>query len=131
MQETLPKIDRAMREQDVVFDVYPYIAGSTILQKSMLARAEKVLVTWSDKVPGMGGRDLADIAREWNVSVEDAADRLHPAGAIYFMMDEGDLREAISHPSAMIGSDGLPFDTFPIPRLWGTFRACSAITAAS
>jgi N-acyl-D-amino-acid deacylase len=121
MRETLPKIDRARRDQDIAFDVYPYIAGSTILQKSMLARAEKVLVTWSDKVPGMSGRDLADIAREWKVTAEEAADRLHPAGAIYFMMDEGDMQAALSHPAAMIGSDGLPFDTFPHPRLWGTF----------
>ena len=121
MRETLPKIERAMKTQDIAFDVYPYIAGSTILQKSMLARAEKVIVTWSDPVPGMSGRDLADIAREWNVSAEEAADRLHPAGAIYFMMDEADMQAALSHPSAMVGSDGLPFDTFPHPRLWGTF----------
>ncbi|HUO97584.1 MAG TPA: amidohydrolase family protein, partial [Rhizomicrobium sp.] len=50
-----------------------------------------------------------------------ACDRLHPAGAIYFMMDEKDVQAALSHPSAMVGSDGLPFDTHPHPRLWGTF----------
>ena len=32
---------------------------------------------------------------------------------------------------AMIGSDGLPHDAFPHPRLWGTFPRCSAVTAAS
>ena len=27
----------------------------------------------------------------------------------------------MSHPGAMIGSDGIPFDAHPHPRLWGTF----------
>ncbi|HTW35646.1 MAG TPA: D-aminoacylase, partial [Rhizomicrobium sp.] len=121
MRETLPKIDEAKKHQDVVFDVYPYVAGSTMLRKEMLARAEKVIVTWSNSVPEASGRDLKDVAREWNVSPEDACDRLSPAGAIYFMMDEKDVQAALSHPSAMIGSDGLPFDTYPHPRLWGTF----------
>lgn len=121
MKETLPAIDRARASQDIVFDVYPYVAGSTVLRKEMLPRAEKVIVTWSDTVEGVSGRDLADIARAWNVSLDEAADRLQPAGAIYFMMDEKDVQAALSHPAAMIGSDGLPFDTFPHPRLWGTF----------
>lgn len=120
MRETLPKIDEARKHQKIVFDVYPYVAGSTVLRKEMLPRAEKVLITWSDKIPEASGRDLKDVAAEWNVSPEEACDRLSPAGAIYFMMDE-DVQAALSHPSAMIGSDGLPFDTYPHPRLWGTF----------
>jgi N-acyl-D-amino-acid deacylase len=121
MRETLPKINEAMKHQKIAFDVYPYVAGSTILRKEMLSRAEKVLVTWSTARPEASGRDLAELAREWNVSLEEAADRLQPAGAIYFMMDEADVQAALSHPSAMIGSDGLPFDAYPHPRLWGTF----------
>jgi N-acyl-D-amino-acid deacylase len=54
-------------------------------------------------------------------SMKEAADRLQPAGAIYFMMDEKDVQAAMSHPGAMIGSDGIPFDAHPHPRLWGTF----------
>ena len=50
-----------------------------------------------------------------------AADRLQPAGAIYFSMNEADVQRILSHPNAMIGSDGLPFDAHPHPRLWGTF----------
>ena len=37
------------------------------------------------------------------------------------MMDEKDVQSAMAHPGAMIGSDGIPFDTHPHPRLWGTF----------
>jgi N-acyl-D-amino-acid deacylase len=121
MRETLPKFDAARRTQDIGFDVYPYVAGSTILRKEMVDRAEKVLVTWSDTVAGVAGRDLREIAAEWGVSPHEAADRLQPAGAIYFMMDEADVRAALSHPGAMVGSDGIPFDAHPHPRLWGTF----------
>ena len=37
------------------------------------------------------------------------------------MMDEKDVQSAMAHPGAMIGSDGIPFDAHPHPRLWGTF----------
>lgn len=121
MAETLPKFTEAMKKQQIAFDVYPYIAGSTILRTDMLERADKTLITWSDKMPGMSGRDLADIAREMGVSMKEAGDRIQPAGAIYFMMDEKDVQAAMSHPGAMIGSDGIPFDAHPHPRLWGTF----------
>jgi N-acyl-D-amino-acid deacylase len=36
-------------------------------------------------------------------------------------MDEADVRRIMAHPRAMIGSDGLPHDAVPHPRLWGTF----------
>jgi N-acyl-D-amino-acid deacylase len=121
MVETLPKFSEAMKSQEIAFDVYPYIAGSTILRSEMLDRADKVLITWSDTVKDVSGRDLADIAREMGCSIHEAADRLQPAGAIYFMMDEKDVQKAMAHPGAMIGSDGIPFDTHPHPRLWGTF----------
>ena len=52
MKETLPKFTEAMKQQQIAFDVYPYIAGSTILRSDMLERADKVLITWSDKVAG-------------------------------------------------------------------------------
>jgi N-acyl-D-amino-acid deacylase len=121
MKETLPKFTEAMKQQQIAFDVYPYIAGSTILRSDMLERAEKVLITWSDKVTGLAGRDLKEVAQEMGCSMREAADRIQPAGAIYFMMDEKDVQSAMAHPGAMIGSDGIPFDAHPHPRLWGTF----------
>ena len=36
-------------------------------------------------------------------------------------MNEADVQRIMAHHLAMIGSDGLPHDTFPHPRLWGTF----------
>jgi len=37
------------------------------------------------------------------------------------MMDEADVRRILAYPQTMIGSDGLPADVHPHPRLWGTF----------
>ena len=31
------------------------------------------------------------------------------------------MRRILAHPATMIGSDGLPWDQHPHPRLWGTF----------
>ena len=50
-----------------------------------------------------------------------AGPRLMPAGAIYYNMDEQDVRRVLRYPVTMIGSDGLPNDPMPHPRLWGAF----------
>ncbi|MBL27125.1 MAG: D-aminoacylase [Rhodospirillaceae bacterium] len=120
-RETLPMIDHARETQPVALDVYPYPAGSTILNPDRLAGAARVVVTWSKARPDVAGRDLADIAAEMGCGLEDAAARLQPAGAIYFAMDEDDVRRVLAWRYAMIGSDGLPHDSHPHPRLWGTF----------
>ena len=119
--ETLALIDDAMRRQPLGFDVYPYVAASTVLSAERVRVASRTLVTWSKAEPGASGRDLAEIARDWGVSPEAAVGRLLPAGAIYFMMDEADVQRILRHPEAMIGSDGLPHDAHPHPRLWGSF----------
>ena len=119
--ETLPVILEAMKHHDVGLDVYPYVAASSILLAARLSQAEKVIIAWSSKEPDAAGRDLVDIARDWGVSEVEAIERLNPAGAIYFLMDEADVRRILQCPETMIGSDGLPHDSHPHPRLWGTF----------
>jgi N-acyl-D-amino-acid deacylase len=120
-RETLPLIEQARQQQRIGLDAYPYIASSTVLSARRMSESSRVIVTWSRDYPECSGRDLADIAADWKMTQVEAAEKLVPAGAIYFSMDEEDLRRILAYPHTMIGSDGLPHDTHPHPRLWGTF----------
>ena len=119
--QTLARVDEAARSQRVAFDVYPYPASSTVLLPEKLRDDVRVVITWSVPHPQMQGRDLDEIAHDWGCTRREAAVRLLPAGAITFQMSEEDVRRILAHPRAMIGSDGLPHDSFPHPRAWGTF----------
>ncbi len=119
--ETLKAIAAAREKQSIGLDMYPYIASSSVLQKGRVADSSHVLITWSEKAAGVAGRDLEEIAAEMGLSVDETIDAISPAGAIYFLMDEADVKRIMKFPATMIGSDGLPHDRHPHPRLWGTF----------
>jgi N-acyl-D-amino-acid deacylase len=119
--DTLALLDAARRRQDVCLDCYPYVASSTVLRKDAAAQAQRVLIAWSKSRPGAAGRYLDELASEEGASIEAVIDALQPAGAIYFSMDEADVERILAYPETMIGSDGLPHDEFPHPRLWGAF----------
>ena len=89
-RETLRSIDGARRNQEVGLDVYPYTAGSSVLLPALIEDSARVLITWSEPCPEAAGRELDALAAEWSVDRFSAADRLQPAGAVYFMMDEED-----------------------------------------
>ena len=119
--ETLGLIGRRRSAQDIGLDCYPYVASSTVMQAARVGQSTKVLVTWSKTHPEFTGKTLAEVAHALHVSEVEAAERLKPAGAIYFMMDEQDVQRILRYEHTMIGSDGLPHDARPHPRLWGTF----------
>ena len=119
--ETLPLIDALGKRQDIAIDVYPYVAGSTVLREDLVDGVIDVMLTWSQPFPDVTGRLLADVASEWGVDQKEACRRLQPGGACYFQMKEDDVERVIAHPRTMIGSDGLPHDQHPHPRLWGAF----------
>jgi N-acyl-D-amino-acid deacylase len=120
-KETLPLIETLAMRQPIAMDVYPYAAGSTVLREDLVDEIIDVMVSWSAPFPEMTGRMLASIAAEWGVTQREACIRLKPGGACYFQMHEDDVRRVIAHPFSMIGSDGLPHDRHPHPRLWGAF----------
>jgi N-acyl-D-amino-acid deacylase len=119
--ETLPVIEKAMRSQRIGLDCYPYCASSTILSMSRVQGASKTLVTWSKPHPEFSGFDLQDVSKKIGLGMEQTVQKLLPAGAIYFSMDEKDVQRILGFEHTMIGSDGLPHDAAPHPRLWGTF----------
>jgi N-acyl-D-amino-acid deacylase len=119
--ETLPVIERAMRSQKVALDCYPYCASSTILSYSRTLVAATTLVTWSKPHPEFAGSKLNEVSARMGLGIEETVAKLLPAGAIYFSMDEADVQRILAFEHTMIGSDGLPHDAAPHPRLWGSF----------
>ncbi len=119
--QLLASLELAAKTHPVGCDCYPYAASSSTLDLKQVTDAFRITITWSTPHPQMGGRDLQEIAGEWQVSLMEAARRLQPAGAVYYGMDEADVRRILAHPLSMVGSDGLPEDPFPHPRLWGAF----------
>ncbi|WP_068117336.1 N-acyl-D-amino-acid deacylase family protein [Tropicimonas marinistellae] len=118
---TLAMIDAARQEIRLDVDVYPYTASSTVLIDSFARDSRTVTVSWSDPHPEMTGRDLKDVAADWGVDPSTALERLTPGGAIYHQMDDDDLERILAWPPSLVGSDGLPRDRRPHPRLWGAF----------
>ncbi len=107
--------------QEVVADAYPYEASSTSILPEFVERKTRALVTWSKSHPEVSGRYIHDIAEEWGVDIIEAARRLAPGGAIYFGRDEENVKRLMTHQGILIGSDGIPMNPHPHPRLWGTF----------
>jgi N-acyl-D-aspartate/D-glutamate deacylase len=119
--EVLRALDSARSTQSTGCDCYPYAAGSSTLDLRQVDPRVEITITWSTPHPEVAGQSLARIAEDWNVGQLEAAQRLRPAGAIYHSISEDDMRRILAHPATMIGSDGLPNDPRPHPRLWGTF----------
>jgi N-acyl-D-amino-acid deacylase len=119
--KTIAVIDKAARSQPIGLDAYPYDASSKTLDPSRAKPGVKIMVTWSTNYPQYAGKMLDDVAAEWGCGNIEAAERLLPAGAVYFQLDEADVRTIIAYERTMIGSDGLPHDKHPHPRLWGSF----------
>jgi N-acyl-D-aspartate/D-glutamate deacylase len=120
-EEILHALETARAGQPVQCDCYPYAASSSTLDLRQVDDRVRIVITWSTPHPEMAGQTLEQIAHAWGMEQKAAAARLQPAGAIYHCMSEEDVRRILQHPATMIGSDGLPNDPRPHPRLWGTF----------
>ncbi|MDF3013086.1 MAG: D-aminoacylase, partial [Cellvibrio sp.] len=119
--EVLEKLVTAAKRHPVGCDCYPYSASSSTLDLQQVTSDFDIVITWSEPHPEQGGKKLADIASSWDMSLSDTAKKLQPAGAVYHGMSEADVQKILAHPLTMVGSDGLPVDPLPHPRLWGAF----------
>lgn len=119
--EITDRLERAETAQSVGCDCYPYTASSSTLDLKQVVPETPIMISWSDPEPEQAGRMLSAIAEDWGVDPVAAARRLQPAGAVYHCMDERDVDHILAHRLTMVGSDGLPCDPRPHPRLWGSF----------
>ncbi|ACC69559.1 D-aminoacylase [Paraburkholderia phymatum] len=119
--EVLASLEGARQFHPVGCDCYPYNRSSSTLDLKQVTGDIDITITWSTPHPEMAGKTVKEIAAEWGVTQQDAGKRLQPAGAVYHNMSEDDVRRILSHPATMVGSDGLPNDPLPHPRLWGAF----------
>lgn len=120
-KEILAHIEQASITQPISFDSYPYSASSSTLDLEQVNNDSDIFISWSTPYPELAGQTLEKIAIFWKIPLLEAAKRLQPAGAVYHCMDEMDVQSILSSTKGMIGSDGLPCDPHPHPRLWGCF----------
>ncbi|MEF1173357.1 D-aminoacylase [Vibrio sinaloensis] len=119
--EVLNLMDKVSKHQDVSCDCYPYSASSSTLDLKQVTDDFDIFITWSESHPQHAGKMLKQIADEMDRPLLEAAKALQPAGAVYHCMDENDVKRVLKYKLTMVGSDGLPNDPHPHPRLWGTF----------
>ncbi|MEZ8824294.1 D-aminoacylase [Vibrio sp. 10N.261.55.A7] len=119
--EVINHLETASKHQDVSCDCYPYSASSSTLDLKQVTDEIDIFITWSKALPQYAGKMLKEIAVDMALPLMDAAKALQPAGAVYHCMDENDVKRVLKYKLTMVGSDGLPNDPHPHPRLWGTF----------
>lgn len=119
--EVINFISNRAAQQPLSCDCYPYSASSSTLDLKQVTGDFEIFITWSEPYPDMAGNTLAQIATLWQLPLLTAAEKLLPAGAVYHGMSEQDVQHILQYPPTMIGSDGLPCDPHPHPRLWGAF----------
>ncbi|MBE3669189.1 D-aminoacylase [Vibrio navarrensis] len=119
--QVLERMEIAAALQEVSCDCYPYSASSSTLDLAQVNDEIDIFITWSKGLPQQAGKTLKQIAEDLQLPLLQAAKALLPAGAVYHCMAEQDVKRVLKYPLTMVGSDGLPNDPHPHPRLWGAF----------
>ncbi len=132
-ERSLPLIEAArQRGVDVTIDVYPYVASSSSLaamvrigREELFARTPAIIASVKYNKERYEGKYVSDIADALDLPIGETLQKIlhdeeNTPSVILFIMDEADVRRVIADPHAMIGSDGLPTDGKPHPRLYGT-----------
>jgi N-acyl-D-amino-acid deacylase len=120
------------RGLDITVDVYPYVASSSSLAAmsragvpGMWEQIPSIIASVKYNKEKYEGKYVSQIAEELDLPPDDAVrkileDEENTPSVIMFTMHEDDVRRVIADPYAMAGSDGLPTDGKPHPRLYGT-----------
>jgi N-acyl-D-aspartate/D-glutamate deacylase len=132
-EKSLARIAEARaRGLDVTVDVYPYVASSSSLaamfrvgREAVFEVTPAIIASVKHNKARYEGRYISEIAEELDLPIGDAVrkilhDEENSPSVIMFIMDEADVSRVMADPHAMIGSDGLPTEGKPHPRLYGT-----------
>jgi N-acyl-D-amino-acid deacylase len=132
-EQSLALIEDARgRGTDASVDVYPYIASSSALVAmaraggpGMWEQIPSIIASVKFNKEKYEGKYVSQIAQELDLPPDDAVrkilqDEENTPSVIMFTMHEDDVRRVVAYPHAMAGSDGLPTDGKPHPRLYGT-----------
>jgi len=133
---SLPHIAAARaRGIDVTMDMYPYAASSSSLaamfrigREETFKRVPAIIASVKYNKEKYEGKYIADIAQELGLPVGETIRRIleeeeGTPSVIMFIMDEDDVRRVAADPHCMVGSDGLPTEGKPHPRLYGAMAA--------
>jgi N-acyl-D-amino-acid deacylase len=124
--------DVRARGIDVTTDAYPYVASSSSLaamwrigREAVFEAVPSIIASVKYNKEKYEGRYISDIAADLDLPIGDAIrkvleDEENTPSVIMFIMDEGDVRRVVADAHCMIGSDGLPSEGKPHPRLYGT-----------
>lgn len=139
VRESLQRLEAAQgRGVRVYADQYPYTAGSTMLEAVLLLgvftesganstlQPGEVVIASAPGHPQWEGQSMATLSESLALAPRAAAELIAEqapgATAILHMISEDDVRTVMSHPSTMIGSDGIPAaGGRPHPRLYNSF----------
>jgi len=126
--KTLDQIETASHSgQKIFLDVYPYTSISTDLKTLIVQQGldeseiGDCVIAFSERFPEVSGKTVREISKTWRIPRKEAIGRLLPAIGTYCCLSEDDVCSLLRHPLVMIGSDGIPSEGFPHPRLYGTF----------
>ncbi len=132
-KKSLPFIAEARaRGLDVTMDVYPYVASSSSLaamfrigRGAAFEAVPAIIASVKHNKEKYEGKYVSQIAEDFDLPIREAIEKVlrdeeNSPSVIMFIMDEDDVRRVVADPFAMAGSDGLPTDGKPHPRLYGT-----------
>ncbi len=80
--EVLKSLDATRDGQPVDCDCYPYNRSLSTLDLKQVTGDIDITITWSTPHPEMADKLIREVAGEWNVTQQEAAKRLQPAGAV-------------------------------------------------
>ncbi len=116
IQLALDMVSAAQKDKfDITTELYPYTAGSTILQSAVFNEG------WQERM-GISYGDLQWVATGERLT-KDSFEKYRKEGgvAIIHMMKPEWIRTGIAAPGVMIASDGMPYALLAHPRTAGTF----------